>query len=280
MDKNMMKKAFFSIVIVAVVATMVSCGSKKTQTESADVADSTVILAQQEITGVIKELYAAEAKNETGIDQLYACHVWRKMVAAVEEKDSHVAEIGFFNENYWTQMQDSNPDNLEARDIQFEQLDVDKGRATVSFLLHSSVQDVRQKFEFCHEDGNWRVHNIIRYFKDSDGKEEESNLMKAMQSYIDEPQEEEAQDLTFSYMAGIYDDEKQESRFSLHEDGTATWGMIGSLHYTEYTYTINGHTICLKPKDVDSEEDCYEYDENTRTLKNEQGTVYYRQVVE
>ena len=280
MDKNMMKKAFFSIVIVAVVATMVSCGSKKTQTESADVADSTVILAQQEITGVIKELYAAEAKNETGIDQLYACHVWRKMVAAVEEKDSHVAEIGFFNENYWTQMQDSNPDDLEARDIQFEQLDVDKGRATVSFLLHSSVQNVRQKFEFCHEDGNWRVHNIIRYFKDSDGKEEESNLMKAMQSYIDEPQEEEAHDLTFSYMAGIYDDEKQESRFSLHEDGTATWGMIGSLHYTEYTYTINGHTICLKPKDVDSEEDCYEYDENTRTLKNEQGTVYYRQVVE
>ena len=280
MDKNMMKKAFFSIVMVAVVATMVSCGSKKTQTESADVADSTVILAQQEITGVIKELYAAEAKNETGIDQLYACHVWRKMVAAVEEKDSHVAEIGFFNENYWTQMQDSNPDDLEARDIQFEQLDVDKGRATVSFLLHSSVQDVRQKFEFCHEDGNWRVHNIIRYFKDADGKEEESNLMKAMQSYIDEPLEEEAQDLTFSYMAGIYDDEKQESRFSLHEDGTATWGMIGSLHYTEYTYTINGHTICLKPKDVDSEEDCYEYDENTRTLKNEQGTVYYRQVVE
>ena len=280
MDKNMMKKAFFSIVMVAVVATMVSCGSKKTQTESADVADSTVILAQQEITGVIKELYAAEAKSETGIDQLYACHVWRKMVAAVEEKDSHVAEIGFFNENYWTQMQDSNPDDLEARDIQFEQLDVDKGRATVSFLLHSSVQDVRQKFEFCHEDGNWRVHNIIRYFKDADGKEEESNLMKAMQSYIDEPLEEEAQDLTFSYMAGIYDDEKQESRFSLHEDGTATWGMIGSLHYTEYTYTINGHTICLKPKDVDSEEDCYEYDENTRTLKNEQGTVYYRQVVE
>ena len=280
MDKNMMKKAFFSIVMVAVVATMVSCGSKKTQTESADAADSTVILAQQEITGVIKELYAAEAKNETGIDQLYACHVWRKMVAAVEEKDSHVAEIGFFNENYWTQMQDSNPDDLEARDIQFEQLDVDKGRATVSFLLHSSVQDVRQKFEFCHEDGNWRVHNIIRYFKDADGKEEESNLMKAMQSYIDEPLEEEAQDLTFSYMAGIYDDEKQESRFSLHEDGTATWGMIGSLHYTEYTYTINGHTICLKPKDVDSEEDCYEYDENTRTLKNEQGTVYYRQVVE
>ena len=151
---------------------------------------SAVILAQEEMIGLIKELYAAEAKNEIGIDQLYACHVWREMVAAVEEKDSHVAEIGFFNENYWTQMQDSNPDDLEARDIQFEQLDVEKGTATVSFLLHSSVQDVRQKFEFCHEDGNWRVHNIIRYFQDADGKEKESNLMEGMRSYLNAPMEE------------------------------------------------------------------------------------------
>ena len=87
-------------------------------------------------------------------------------------------------------------------------------------------------------------------------------------------------ELTFANMAGIYDDEKQESRFCLNEDGTATWVMIGSLNYTEYTYTINGHTICLKPKGVESEDDCYDYDEDTRTLKNEQGTVYYRQVVD
>ena len=92
--------------------------------------------------------------------------------------------------------------------------------------------------------------------------------------------QEEIQVLTFANMAGIYDDEEQESRFCLNEDGTATWGMIGSLNYTEYTYTINGNTICLKPKGVESEDDCYDYDENTRTLKNEQGAVYYRQVVE
>ncbi len=92
-----------------------------------------------------------------------------------------------------------------------------------------------------------------------------------------EAQEKETPKLTFANMAGIYDDENQESRFCLNSDGTATWGMIGSLNYTEYTYTINGNTICLKPKDVDSEEDCYDYDENTRTLKNEQGAVYYRE---
>ena len=272
-----------SILMIAAVMMLMACGGKKAQTESADTTadmDSTVILAQEEMTGLIRELYAAASKNEADLDQLYACHTWRKVVAAVEEKDSHVAEIGFFNEDYWTQMQDSNPSDLEARDIKFEQLDVEKGSATVSFLLHSSVQDVRQKFEFCHEDGNWRVHNIIRYFQDADGKEEESNLMEGMRSYLDEPLEEETKELTFANMAGIYDDEKQESRFCLNEDGTATWGMIGSLNYTEYTYTINGNTICLKPKGVELEDDCYDYDENTRTLKNEQGAVYYRQVVD
>ena len=165
-----MSKKLLSIAIVAVAATMASCGN---QTAKGGDNNSTVIMAQEEMTGLIKELYAAEAKNEGGIDQLYACHVWRKMVAAVNEKDSHVAEIGFFNDDYWTQMQDSNPADLEARDIKFEQLDVEKGRAVVSFILHSSVQTVCQKFEFCHEDGNWRVHNIISYFEDDDGKEEE-----------------------------------------------------------------------------------------------------------
>ena len=36
----------------------------------------------------------------------------------------------------------------------------------------------------------------------------------------------------------------------------------------------------LTPKDIDSEDDCYDYDPDTRTLKNEQGAVYYRQIVE
>ena len=176
-------------------------------------------------------------------------------------------------------MQDGNPDEFETRDIKFESLDVEKGKATVSFTLYSSIQTVRQKFEFCREDSKWRVHNIIRFYNGENGEEEESNLMEEMKNYLDEPLDE-MQDLTFADVAGIYDDADQESRIGLCEDGTATWNMIGSLHYTEYTYTINGHTICLKLKDVDAEEDCYEYDEDTRTLKNEQGEVYYRETVE
>ena len=47
-----------------------------------------------------------------------------------------------------------------------------------------------------------------------------------------------------------------------------------------YTYTIHGNTICMKIKDIEAEEECYDYDEDTRTLKNEQGAVYYRQIEE
>ena len=93
-------------------------------------------------------------------------------------------------------------------------------------------------------------------------------------------EEAETQALSFANMAGIYDDEGQVERICLYEEGRATWGMIGSLNYTEYTYTINGHTICLKSIDDESEDDCYDYDEDTRTLKNKQGDVYYRQIVE
>lgn len=102
----------------------------------------------------------------------------------------------------------------------------------------------------------------------------------------DEPTEMEAQEdvpeLTFANMEGIYDclDENMESvcRITLNNDGTATWNMIGSQDFTEYTYTIHGSTICLSPKDVDSEDDCYDYDPDTRTLENEQGAIYYRQI--
>ena len=88
--------------------------------------------------------------------------------------------------------------------------------------------------------------------------------------------------MTFTEVAGVYEtlDENMNSvsRFVLMADGTATWCMIGSLNYTKYTYTIQGNTICLTPKDIDTENDCYDYDSNTRSMKNEQGTIYYRQI--
>ena len=253
--------------------------------DSADIAamDSMTMKAKEDIAGIIKELYAAASQNASDIDQRFACHAWRDTVAAVEKKDANLSEIGFFNDDYWSMMQDSNPSNLEAHDIKFEELDVEKGIALVDYTLYSSVQTVHQKLRFCSEDGDWRVHDIIRFYTDADGKEVQSSLMESMQNYLAEPQED-ASELTYANMDGIYDslDENMNnvSRISLNADGTATWCMVGSLNYTEYTYRIEGNTICMKAKGVDSEEECYEYDPDTRTLKNEQGAVYYRLVAE
>ena len=123
MQNNMRK---IILLISALLLMLSACAGKKAQTESTDAAviDSTIVLTQEEIVGLIKELYAAAAKNEGDIDGRFACHAWRDTVAAVEAKDAHLEEIGFFNDDYWTEMQDSNPDDLEAREIKFEQLDV------------------------------------------------------------------------------------------------------------------------------------------------------------
>lgn len=94
----------------------------------------------------------------------------------------------------------------------------------------------------------------------------------------------EVRDMTFEEAAGVYesldDNMNAVARIVLMADGTATWVMIGSLNYSNYTYTIHGNTICMKIKDIETEEECYDYDEDTRTLKNEQGAVYYRQIEE
>ena len=191
-----MKKAFLFVLSLMLLAVgFTSCKYFKPldgpgmERDSADIAamDSMAIKAKEDIAGLIKVLYAAAAQNASDIDQRFACHAWRDTVAAVEKKDANVAEIGFFNDDYWTMMQDSNPSDLEARDIKFEELGVEKGTAMVDYTLYSSVQTIHQKLRFCREDGDWRVHDIIRFYNDSDDKEVQSSLMESMQSYLAEP---------------------------------------------------------------------------------------------
>lgn len=179
-------------IIVALTLMLSACGGKKVRTGDADAAfaDST---AKAEIVGVIDSLYAVAARNEGDIDGRFACHSWQEMVQAVNQKDSQLEEIGFFNEDYWTEMQDSNPDHFETHGIQFEKLDVEKDIAEVSFLLHSSIQDVKRRLTFCHEDGGWRIHDITQFYNDPDGKEVASSYREAMMSYLNESAEESSE---------------------------------------------------------------------------------------
>jgi hypothetical protein len=196
--QNDMKKAFLFVLSMIVWAVgFTGCKYFKPldgpgmERDSADIAamDSLAMKAKEDIAGLINELYAAAAQNASDIDQRFACHVWRDTVTAVEKKDAHLQEIGFFNDDYWTMMQDSNPNDLEARGIKYEELNVEKGTALVDYTLYSSVQTVHQKLRFCREDGDWRVHDIIRFYTDSDGKEVQSSLLESMQNYLSEPQE-------------------------------------------------------------------------------------------
>ena len=191
-----MKKAFVFVMGMMLMAVgLTGCKYFKPldgpgmERDSVDIAaiDSMAVKAKEDIAGLIKKLYAAAAQNASDINHRFACHTWRDTVAAVEEKDANLEEIGFFNDDYWTMMQDSNPSDLEARDIKFEELDVEKGTALVDYTLYSSVQTVHQKLRFCREDGDWRVHDIIRFYTDSDEKEVQSSLMESMQSYLSEP---------------------------------------------------------------------------------------------
>ena len=176
-----------SILIISALLMVSVCWGKNTQAPSTNAVVTDPSDVKKEIVTLIHELYSTIAKKEdVSIDERFACHAWRNMVAAVNEKDKEVEEIGFFNDDYWTMMQDGIPDDLEARDIEFEQLDVEKGTAMVSYILYSSVQTIHQKFAFCREDGEWRVHDIIRFYTNADGQEEANSLMEAMQNYLNE----------------------------------------------------------------------------------------------
>ena len=142
--------------------------------------------AKEEIASCITQLYDAIAKRAEGGTSRFACKNWWKTVAEVEKKDKTAEEIGFFNDDLWTQMQDDNPDRFEVRDLKFMQLDEQKGTALVDFTLWSEVQTIHQRFEFCREDGAWRIHNIIRFFPGEDDTEDECDMMKAMTEYIGE----------------------------------------------------------------------------------------------
>lgn len=84
--------------------------------------------------------------------------------------------------------------------------------------------------------------------------------------------------LTYIEVAGMYDTADSESRVCLNEDGTGTWNMIGSLHWTDFTYIIRGNGIYLDIKEVGPDsKPAYIYDAQKKALDDGQGTLYYRQ---
>ena len=291
-----MKKVLLSFAIVAVTAIMASCGNKTAKggdNDSTAVADSAVAAAPAElwteeaVEAQIRKMYERlndmdknGVINIVTLEDEFCSSYYLNLRNAIHKaiKGATGDDRMFFGDEECYRFLAGMATPMEIELIKVDLLTGDMAQAQVRFK-GADEENGFMRLELDLENGAWRVKNFDQPEAFGPG-----GILKMMEDFarehgIYEPLEE-VQELTFANMAGIYDDEKQESRFCLNEDGTATWGMIGSLNYTEYTYTINGHTICLKPKGVESEDDCYDYDEDTRTLKNEQGAVYYRQVVE
>ena len=165
-------------------------GEKKKQAEADDAMTQKETEAMESIVDQIEELYETIAKHPERSLKPFACHTWWDAVEAVEERDAELEEIGFFNDDLWTQMQDTNPDEFEVRDVLFEELDVEEGTALVDFVLWSPIQTVHQKFRLCQEEGDWRVHDIIRIDEYDDGDERQIDMLEEMTHYLAEPFEE------------------------------------------------------------------------------------------
>lgn len=288
------------VILMFAIVAMASCGNKPKggapdddPTVMSEVADTlyTVEAVTRQVNAVYdywNELRLQFSSDEQSgeekpsLDERFGSKEWWQVRQAVAAIDRECECGGFFDFgdegplDAWTY--DCYEGTVSADSIQVE-LQPDS-TAMVSFLVKDAVtiKGIPIRWLMRVEDGEWRVENII-FEKDND-----FDILTNMRAYADNGGFVVTDELTFENMAGIYDSLDEEmnsvSRFALNKDGTATWGMVGSLHYTEYTYTISGNTICLTPKDIDSEDDCYEYDPDTRTLKNEQGAVYYRQIVE
>jgi hypothetical protein len=141
---------------------------------------------QEELTSLIKTIYA-EIANQNGETNNHACHTFIQLEEEVNKIDENLEDIGFFNEHIYTQMQDTEPDDIEVRNIKFEQMDVEKGTALASFEVRlADIQNVRMKFAFCREDGEWRVHDIIKFYIDADEKEAWGSYLEGMKNYVEE----------------------------------------------------------------------------------------------
>lgn len=165
-------------------------GEKKKQAEADDAKLQKEMEAMESIVDHIEKLYETIAKHPERSLKRFACQTWWDAVEAVEERDAELEEIGFFNDDLWTQMQDTNPDEFEVRDVLFEELDVEEGTALVDFVLWSPIQTVHQKFRLCQEEGDWRVHDIIRINEYDDGDERQIDMLEEMTHYLAEPFEE------------------------------------------------------------------------------------------
>ena len=190
----MIKKVLFSMAVVAVVATMISCG-KKTNGAASD-ADSTVVSvpdALNSVEAVIKqvdaiydywnELREHYDENKPSLDERFGTMEWQSVRKEVEAIDRECECGGFFDFgeegplDAW--VYDCYEGTVSANDIRVTLLS--DGRADVRFLVKDAVtiKGVPIRWLMQVEDGQWRVANI--FFENDDN----FDILMGMRAYVD-----------------------------------------------------------------------------------------------
>ncbi len=264
------------LLMLGVLLMLTACGGKKEQKVEGDSVDKqTEEYIRQRIDTIYetvgKSVLDAEGnrvgyiQSDFNRDSAYCSQRYYALMQQALEVCDKTGEV-LYDYDHWVCGQDFSEDwSYKVTKI----YEVTDSTALVDLTIHN-FNDKETTIALRFERDDWYIDD---FSPSKDGEDDKAYLRRIVQ----EGGNTQTTALTFDNMAGIYDDEKQESRYCLMSDGTAIWGMIGSLNFTEYTYRIEGNTICLKPKGVETEEDCYAYDPKTRTLKNEQGAVYFRQ---
>lgn len=192
-----MKKVIFTIAIVALVATIFSCGNKTNSAVSDD--DSTIVVNEVPDTlnnaeAVIKQVNAVYDywnemrehydENKPSVDERFGSKEWLRVRKEVEAIDRECECGGFFDFgdegplDAWTY--DCYEGTVSANDIKVKLLP--DGTAEVRFLVKDAVtiKGIPIRWLMRVEDGQWRVHNII--FE----KDDNLDLLMNMRAYADD----------------------------------------------------------------------------------------------
>ena len=195
-----MKKVLFSIAVVAVVATVISCG-KKTNNAASD-ADSTDVSVSDtlnsadtlnNVEAVIKQVDAVYDywnelrehydENKPSVDERFGTMEWQSVCKEVEAIDRECECGGFFDFgdegplDAW--VYDCYEGTVSANDIKVALLP--DGSADVRFLVKDAVttKGVPIRWLMQVEDGQWRVANI--FFVNDDN----FDILMGMRAYVD-----------------------------------------------------------------------------------------------
>ncbi len=125
------------------------------------------------IAQMVKNMYEDIGKSitnmtETDFNEKYGSTDWKNTVKAVNEHDSKIDEMGFFEADPWIMGQDAG--DFSASDIEMGEVDKQNG-TPVTLNLHNMGSVTKVRVIVVMDKGEWKVDNLIDLTNDFDWKQ-------------------------------------------------------------------------------------------------------------